>query len=56
MIQLCIPAAANELKNQRKSNTFEMYIKMYGLLAYNEMDPTWFVVSDLFFSFRCNVW
>ena len=30
---------------------FEMYVKMYGLPAYNEMDPTWFVAITYSFIF-----
>lgn len=32
-----------KLHNPGLFKPFEMYIKMYGLPAYNEMDPTWFV-------------
>lgn len=32
-----------KLKNPRLFQPFEMYIKMYGLPAYHEMDPTMFV-------------
>ena len=35
--------APTKLKNPRLFKPFEMYVKMYGLPAYNEMDPTWFV-------------
>ncbi len=28
-----------------------MYVKMYGLPAYNEMDPTWFVALTYSFIF-----
>ena len=33
------------------TNPFEMYVKMYGLPAYNEMDPTWFVAITYSFIF-----
>ena len=32
-----------KLKNPRLFKPFEMYVKMYGLPSYNEMDPTIFV-------------
>ena len=32
-----------KLKNQRFFKPFEMFIRMYGLPAHNEMDPTMFV-------------
>lgn len=32
-----------KLRNPKLFKPFEMYVKMYGLPAYNEMDPTWFV-------------
>ena len=35
--------APTKLKNPGLFRPFEMYVKMYGLPAYNEMDPTWFV-------------
>lgn len=35
--------APTKLKNPKLFKPFEMYVKMYGLPAYNEMDPTWFV-------------
>ena len=36
-------APPTKLKNPRLFRPFEMYVKMYGLPAYNELDPTWFV-------------
>ena len=39
------------LKNPKLFKPFEMYIKMYGLPAYNEMDPTWFVALTYSFIF-----
>ena len=38
-----------KLKNPKLFKPFEMYVKMYGLPAYNEMDPTWFVAIFLHF-------
>lgn len=35
--------APTKLKNPKLFKPFEMYVKMYGIPAYNEMDPTWFV-------------
>ncbi len=32
-----------KLHNPKLFRPFEMYVKMYGLPAYNELDPTWFV-------------
>ncbi|MFV0528252.1 MAG: V-type ATP synthase subunit I [Lachnospiraceae bacterium] len=32
-----------KLKNPRVMRPFEMFVRMYGLPAYNEMDPTWLV-------------
>lgn len=32
-----------KLKNPKILKPFEMFVEMYGLPAYNEMDPTWFV-------------
>ena len=32
-----------KLKNPKLFKPFEMYIRMYGLPAYNEIDPTIFV-------------
>lgn len=40
-----------KLKNPRLFKPFEMYVKMYGLPAYNEMDPTWFVAITYSFIF-----
>ena len=40
-----------KLKNPKLFKPFEMYIKMYGLPAYNEMDPTWFVALTYSFIF-----
>ncbi len=39
------------LKNPKLFRPFEMYIKMYGLPAYNEMDPTMFVALTYSFIF-----
>lgn len=39
------------LKNIKLFKPFEMYVKMYGLPAYNEMDPTWFVAITYSFIF-----
>ena len=39
------------LKNPKLFKPFEMYIKMYGLPAYNEIDPTWFVAITYSFIF-----
>ena len=44
-----------KLKNPKIFKPFEMYIKMYGLPAYNEMDPTIFVAITYSFIFgRCS--
>ena len=40
-----------KLKNPKLFKPFEMYINMYGLPAYNEMDPTWFVAITYSFIF-----
>ena len=40
-----------KLKNPKLFKPFEMYVKMYGLPAYNEMDPTWFVAIMYSFIF-----
>lgn len=40
-----------KLKNPRIFKPFEMYIKMYGLPSYNEMDPTIFVAITYSFIF-----
>ena len=40
-----------KLKNPKLFQPFEMYVKMYGLPAYNEMDPTWFVALTYSFIF-----
>lgn len=40
-----------KLHNPKLFRPFEMYIKMYGLPAYNEMDPTWFVALTYSFIF-----
>ena len=40
-----------KLKNPKLLKPFEMYVKMYGLPAYNEMDPTWFVAITYSFIF-----
>ena len=40
-----------KLKNPKLFKPFEMYIKMYGLPAYNEIDPTWFVAITYSFIF-----
>jgi V/A-type H+-transporting ATPase subunit I len=40
-----------KLKNPKLFRPFEMYIKMYGLPAYNEMDPTVFVALTYSFIF-----
>ena len=40
-----------KLKNPKLFRPFEMYIKMYGLPAYNEMDPTIFVALTYSFIF-----
>ena len=40
-----------KLNNPKLFKPFEMYVKMYGLPAYNEMDPTWFVAITYSFIF-----
>ena len=40
-----------KLKNQKVFRPFEMYVKMYGLPAYNELDPTMFVALTYAFIF-----
>lgn len=40
-----------KLHNPKLFKPFEMYVKMYGLPAYNEMDPTWFVAITYSFIF-----
>ena len=40
-----------KLKNPKLFKPFEMYTKMYGLPAYGEMDPTWFIAITYSFIF-----
>lgn len=40
-----------KLRNPKLFKPFEMYVKMYGLPAYNEIDPTWFVAITYSFIF-----
>ena len=40
-----------KLRNPKLFKPFEMYVKMYGLPAYNEMDPTWLVAITYSFIF-----
>lgn len=40
-----------KLRNPKLFKPFEMYVKMYGLPAYNELDPTWFVAITYSFIF-----
>lgn len=40
-----------KLCNPKLFKPFEMYVKMYGLPAYNELDPTWFVAITYSFIF-----
>ena len=40
-----------KLKNPKLFKPFEMYTKMYGLPAYGEMDPTWFIALTYSFIF-----
>ena len=40
-----------KLKNRRLFRPFEMYVKMYGLPSYNEVDPTAFVALTYAFIF-----
>ena len=40
-----------KLKNPKVFRPFEMYVKMYGLPAYNELDPTMFVALTYAFIF-----
>ena len=40
-----------KLSNPKFFKPFEMYVKMYGLPSYNEMDPTWFVAITYAFIF-----
>lgn len=40
-----------KLKNRGLLKPFEMYVKMYGLPAYGEMDPTWFLAITYSFIF-----
>lgn len=42
-----------KLKNPKIFKPFEMFIKMYGLPAYNEFDPTIFVAITYTFIFGC---
>lgn len=42
-----------KLKNPKLFKPFEMFIKMYGLPAYNEFDPTIFVAITYIFIFGC---
>ncbi len=42
-----------KLKNPKIFKPFEMFIKMYGLPAYNEFDPTIFVALTYTFIFGC---
>lgn len=40
-----------KLRNPKLFKPFEMYVKMYGLPAYGELDPTWFVAVTYSFIF-----
>lgn len=40
-----------KLKNPKILKPFEMFIKMYGLPSYNEIDPTWFIALTYTFIF-----
>ncbi len=40
-----------ELRNKKLFRPFEMYVKMYGLPAYNEIDPTAFIALSYSFIF-----
>ncbi|MBQ0000703.1 MAG: ATPase [Clostridiales bacterium] len=40
-----------KLKNPKILKPFEMYTNMYGLPAYDEMDPTWFIALTYSFIF-----
>ncbi len=40
-----------KLKNRGLLKPFELYVKMYGLPAYGEMDPTWFLAITYSFIF-----
>ena len=40
-----------KLRNPKLFKPFEMYVKMYGLPAYGELDPTWFVAITYSFIF-----
>lgn len=40
-----------KLRNRGLFKPFELYIKMYGLPAYGEMDPTWFLAITYSFLF-----
>ncbi len=40
-----------KLSNPKIFKPFEMYVKMYGLPSYNEMDPTWLVAVTYAFIF-----
>ncbi len=40
-----------KLKNIRIIKPFEMFVRMYGLPAYNEFDPTWFLTITYAFIF-----
>ncbi|QOV19478.1 ATPase [Blautia liquoris] len=42
-----------KLKNPKIFKPFEMFVKMYGLPGYNEMDPTIFVALTYSFIFGC---
>lgn len=44
-------APPTKLKNCKLFKPFEMYVKMYGLPAYNEMDPTTFIALTYSFIF-----
>jgi V/A-type H+-transporting ATPase subunit I len=43
--------ATTKLKKPKMFRPFELYIKMFGLTAYNEFDPTIFVPSLMPFIF-----
>ncbi len=40
-----------KLKNKKLFRPFELYVRMYGLPAYNEMDPTMFIALSYSFIF-----
>ncbi|MDD3340477.1 MAG: V-type ATPase 116kDa subunit family protein [Lachnospiraceae bacterium] len=51
--QKLLSSPPTKLKNPKLFKPFEMFTRMYGLPAYNELDPTMFVALTYAFIFGC---